>query len=550
MKNQFLHLAILWVSFGFMAACTGGSKTLDAPQWEEVTISFISSAAYDNPYTDIELHVEFVHSEGERIIRPAYWDGDGTWKVRFCSPFAEGRWEYISSCSDASNAGLHNQKGMLTSVAYQGSNPLIKKGLLRMSPGGRNVVHANGQPFLMVGDTPWALPFRGTTESVSIYAADRHEKGFNAALLMSLQPDKGAEGPRDRTSYDGFDVAFEDLADGHINQINVSYFQYLDQLVDTLVSYGIVPVYQPVFHGFGWKGLDLLGWDMVPEEYARYCRYLVARYGARPAMWLVGGDGNGMNPGVREGGEEIEQWDAYAQPAGIHYNPFDDYCPDYMRDDQCYHGNQSHQSASWLDFQWCQTGHDGNHLPHKVMKMYDNVPVKAVANGEPTYEAMNDPGRAAGWWQGHEAWLQFTSGGTMGHVYGAAGLWQWKLYPDEYWPDWANGKGMSWREAIKLEGSNYVGLFSKILSGYDITDIERRHDLAGGALLLAKPGKLYICYLPEGGSVTIPGIVQNVPYAWFNPKTGRRENPLMTLGETFITPDDNPWVLIVGEKRF
>jgi hypothetical protein len=31
---------------------------------------------------------------------------------------------------------------------------------------------------------------------------------------------------------------------------------------------------------------------VVPaDEYARYCRYLVARYGARPAIYLIGGDG-------------------------------------------------------------------------------------------------------------------------------------------------------------------------------------------------------------------------------------------------------------------
>ena len=550
MKTNLFYTCVLFISAIFMKGCIPGEPPVTAPQWEEISLVFYSTATYDNPYMDVDLVAEFTHTDGTTLSRPAFWDGDNVWKVRFSSPLAEGEWIYLTRCSHETDEGLHGQSGTLNCVPYEGDNVLVKRGLLRMSPGKRNVVHAGGLPFLVVGDTPWALPFRGTEETVTEYARDRQQKGFNAALLMTLQPDRGATGPRDRVSHDGFDVAFEDLVDGHITQMNIGYFKQLDKLVDILLDHGIVPVYQPVFHGFGWKGMNVLGWNMAAEEYARYCRYLVARYGARHAIWLVGGDGYGKNPGVKEGGEEIEKWDAYQQPTGIHYNPFDDYCPDYMQESQCFHGNKAYQAELWLDFQWCQTGHDGKHLPHKVMQMYDNEPIKAVANGEPTYEAMNQPDRAAGWWQGHEAWLQLTSGGTMGVVYGAAGLWQWKLHAEEYWPPWADGRGMSWREAMDLEGSTYVGLLGKILDGFDITDIERRHDMAGGALFLAKPGKLYIAYLPEGGTITIPGVTQNISYAWFNPKTGRRENPLMTLGETFITPTDDPWVMIIGEKRY
>jgi hypothetical protein len=53
-----------------------------------------------------------------------------------------------------------------------------------------------------------------------------------------------------------------------------------------------------------------------PAEYARYCRYLVARYGARPAIYLVGADGSGDEPQVSAGGKEIEHWDDYRQPTG------------------------------------------------------------------------------------------------------------------------------------------------------------------------------------------------------------------------------------------
>ncbi len=81
-----------------------------------------------------------------------------------------------------------------------------------------------------------------------------------------------------------------------------AYFQYLDQLVHILHQHQIAPILQPVFHGYGWKGLRVAGRTIPGDQYARYCRYLVARYGAAPAIYLVGADGYGKDPGVRPGG--------------------------------------------------------------------------------------------------------------------------------------------------------------------------------------------------------------------------------------------------------
>src|SRR5262245_20269985 len=102
--------------------------------------------------------------------------------------------------------------------------------------------------------------------------------------------------------------------------------------------------------------------------------------------------------------------------------------------------------------------------------MWRNEPVKAVANGEPSYENTGRPGRAAGWWQGHEAWSNLCAGGTMGVVYGAAGLWQWRLHGEE--PGHAPyflAEGTGWREALDFAGSTYVGLVRRILAGLPTT---------------------------------------------------------------------------------
>ena len=134
----------------------------------------------------------------------------------------------------------------------------------------------------------------------------------------------------------------------------------------------------------------------------------------------------------------------------------------------------------------------------------------------------------------------------MGVVYGAASLWQWKITPDEAgWTDWAS-QPKSWKGAMKMEGSEYVGHVSKALEGLDFADIEKRWDLAGGKPLLAKEGKLYISYLNEGSDLEIDGVPENMKARWFNPKTGVFTPGKKVRGKVFNAPSPDPWVLIIN----
>jgi hypothetical protein len=460
------------------------STTISAQPWREVELTLTAMQEYVNGYTDVEVWADFTHNDGTVLRRPAFWDGGRIWRIRFVSPRGDGRWTW-RSFSTAADAGLAGQTGVIVcEVGAPAANRFHRHGFWRMSPRGRNLIHADGRAAVLAGDTAWALPWRATHDACRVYAADRQAKGFNAALLMSVQPDMGARGPRERTADEGFDVGFEDLSDGHINQLNPAYFQYLDGLSAILAEHEIVAVWQPVFFGFGWKGLRVAGPVLPQAEYARYCRYLVARYGARPAIYLVGGDGSGREPQVAAGGEEVERWDAYQQPAGIHYRPH-------------IVANAS-QDAVWLDFQWCQTGHSGEHVPERVADMWRNLPVRAVANGEPTYEHGGRQDRAAGWWQGHEAWSNLCAGGTMGVVYGAGSLWQWAHRGDEPGQsDFFLAPGAGWREALNFEGSRYVGLVARILDGYPFTDMAPNWEATLGRRGLLVPGKFFLCYSEE-----------------------------------------------------
>ncbi|WP_044117638.1 apiosidase-like domain-containing protein [Alkaliflexus imshenetskii] len=522
----------------------------EVEQWHTYEITLSSTNSYDNPYTDVDVWAVFFNQAGDTLIRPGFWSGGNSWKIRFATPDDSSFWSWKSFSSNINDSNLHGKMGRIKSIPSKSTNRLLTNGLLEMSPVGRNVVHKNGQSFVIVGDTPWALPFRATIEQVQEYASFRKAQGFNTALLMVVQPDMDADGPSDRGVWEGFARGFFDLHKGHINQLNPEYFNYLDTLIDILIENEIVPVYQPLFHGFGWKGLRVLGNEVDSDEYVRFCKYLLARYGSKPAMWLLSADNDGKGPGIVESGLMLEEWDCYWQPTGLHYNPCSDFqapWADEIDHVRCFHYDKSYQDAEWLDFQWAQTGHSGVHDFSKVWRMYDNHPIKAVANGEPTYEGMGGGSSGLGWWQGHDAWMQLMSGGTMGVVYGAAGLWQWQVtYDEPGWDSWASQR-MSWRDAMKQDGANYVGLISRVFNDLNVRDIERRWDLnIENHPMLVKGKHLYIAYLPQGGVITIPQLADDMNYKWFNPVTGLFTNLNPTFGTiSFTAPEIKPYVLVI-----
>ena len=307
-----------------------------------------------------------------------------------------------------------------------------------------------------------------------------------------------------------------------------------------LVEHGLTPVLQPVFFGFGWKGLDVAGPVVPPADYARYCRYLVARYGAGPVVWLPGADGAGHEPQVEAGGRELEAWDAYEHPTGLHYRP--------------HHTSDAHQDAAWLDFQACQTGHAGDHVPDRLATMWTHRPVRAVMNGEPSYENTGRPGVAAGWWQGHEAWSNVCAGALLGVAYGAAGLWQWRLHPDE--PGHAPfflAAGAGWREALDFEGSTYVGLVGRILEGLPLEHAEPCWDVGLTTRGLLDPGVLYLGYSEHGGPWRLLDGAGRVPsrYWLVDPRTGRVTGSGATPpdGVPIAHPDDEPGLLLCLEEE-
>jgi hypothetical protein len=143
-----------------------------ARQWREVEIALTGPHVSD-PYLGVEIVVDFVHESGERVTRPAFWDGGRTWRVRFASTRPDGSWRWTVRAGPAVTPGT----GQLVSApAEPGDHPVFEHGFVTVAPNARAGRHANGSPWLVVADTAWAMPWRAILPDVETYAADRRDK--------------------------------------------------------------------------------------------------------------------------------------------------------------------------------------------------------------------------------------------------------------------------------------------------------------------------------------------------------------------------------------
>lgn len=413
---------------------------------------------------------------------------------------------------------------------------------MTMSPEGRSFAWSDGPPFFPVVDTAWALPWRATQEETRFYAQDRQSKGFTGALLMSVQPDTLAEGPEDRTLLDGFARGLSHLHEGRIKGLVPEYWSHFDRQILTLLEHGIIPFHTPLFFGFGWKGQGVIGWNADTHEARDFVRYLHARYGAWPGVWVVGADGTGREPAVEAMGVWLIENDASDQPRGIHYNPWQ----------PC----DAHLNEDWCHFHLCQTGHNGDHLPERVTHLAGRTPIRGTANGEPTYEGMGGGRFGCGDWQFWEAWQNLAAGGTLGCFYGAASLWQWKRDGEAAWGEWAAAP-YDWRGALNQPGSVFPGVLGRLLEGYDFADMRFSISRAHWKQCVEVPGRFALIWLPEGGPVEVEPWGVDTPWSAFEARTGKKaaqgkftrteENSYM--GVKLDLPKGEPLVVMAGEKR-
>jgi hypothetical protein len=329
--------------------------------------------------------------------------------------------------------------------------------MLRISASRRYFEHADGTPFFWLGDTWWmGLSDRLSWNGFQQLTADRKAKGFTLVQLVAGLVPYEESPPSDP----GFCNEGGCVWESSFQRINPRYFDAADRRIQYLVDEGVVPAIVGAWN-------ELLG-DLGVEKMKQHWRYLIARYGAYPVFWIVGGEvvdppesvAQQYSPrakaAIRRGWTEVAGFiratDPYHHPITVHESP-----PPWdvaLRDE------------SHTDFDLFQSGHYGwASIATAVVQMNLHYArptiIKPIVQGEIGYEKLGETHFED--FQRTAFWLSMLNG-AAGHTYGANGVWE--AYTGDRPLHRIRHSFLNWDEGMKLPGSYQIGLGAKLLRQY------------------------------------------------------------------------------------
>jgi hypothetical protein len=516
-------------------------------QWTAHELAFTSDRDRDDPFWDVDLAVELTAPSGRSFAVDGFWDGGQIWRARV-RPDEIGEWRWRSVASDRDDAGLHGRSGTFSCVAYEGPNPVYRHGPVSVAAGGRSFAHANGTPFLWLGDTVWNGLIRSSAADWEDYLATQRAQGFSVVQFFSTHWRGLGSDPDGQAAY---------CEDGRLT-VNPVFYQRLDPKVEAVARHGMLASAIVVLALYD----EEPGWSWPEEHLIRFARWLRARWGAYHMAWSLGGDGNFE-------GERAARWHeigaaVYAdrpEPL-VTMHPYGwSWVGDEFRD------------QAWLTFFVYQSGHSAEEPkirwlpegPHTTD--WRTPPPRPIINIEPNYEDHPSYGsgvrftaaevRRASYWS-----LLVTP--TAGVSYGHFSLWAW-----------ANEREPV-GQAIRRQAEYTVEPWWTVLDtpGARCMTILRRFIESGEwwrlrpaqHLLAEQPGDCdarrfvavartdsrdwTVCYIPGGEPLRLrPGVADSGSARWFDPRTGHwsAARPVDEPGgqQVFVASGDGDWVLDV-----
>lgn len=242
------------------------SFAADCERWGVYEVQ-LSGPATGNPFVGVSLSATFRQGEQE-IEVPGFYDGDGTYRVRF-SPPTEGRWTYETT---SNVEPLKDKTGEVTVSTATNDN----HGPVEVAHGA-HFAYADGTPYKPIGTTSYAWtsqPKELEEQTLKTLA----EAPFNK-LRMCVFPKWYSWNEVDPPRY-----AFQGTAPNQwdFSRFNPEFFRHLEKRIVQLGELGIqadLILLHPYDNG-RW-GFD----NMPPEACDNYLRYIVARLAAYRNVW-------------------------------------------------------------------------------------------------------------------------------------------------------------------------------------------------------------------------------------------------------------------------
>jgi len=532
------------------------------PCWQVAEIALQSGNRYTSPFRDVDVDVKFTDDQGSTLTRPAFWDGDTTWRVRF-APTHPGVWRYLTKCSDTGNRGLNGVSGKLVCTPYNGKLDIYRHGFVRVARDHRHLSYSDGTPFFWLADTHWLW------EKERFNASNRN--GWPSQF----------KGMVDRRVEQGFTVYQVELfgrwrssppggsAENGNQEIDVTHFQNdIDPKWKYLAERGVVVA----------TTLGILPKDVTVEQgaaEARMARYVCARYGAYPSAWLMFQECTANIRGQFPNEESRRIYMDVVKSVGSAYQAAD-----------CYHQPRTahsdsplvtaYRGESWLDLTLFQGGHFKSIETASYLDFY-NDPVRTMPQieGEANYEHLFEGSTE------NQSSLVTTDSmrekayhaiqcGCCGYTYGANGVWQ-ATWGDEQTGNQTVYGNTSWKTGIDLPGGQQLKYLKDFYTALPWTTLIPRPE-CDGYLQFAPALKLNVRPLMQSDAAANTVVVyysrcqpvavtirhlQQAPYAvrWLNPRSGEYSVVTASLTPDNGTwtcphqPDGNDWILVMAVEK-
>ncbi len=569
-----LVLPTLWLACAAPAAAEVSSPI---HAWEKQELTLTSTHSYNNAYVDVVVWVDLVGPDFHKRVY-GFWDGGRTFRVRLLAT-VPGNWSWTSG-SEPSDPGLAGKTGSFTAIPWteadKQANPL-RRGFLRPTPNGHALEQADGTPFIVIGDTWYAVGtnrFRwydddqerpiGANAGFKDYVRYRKAQGYNWVNVIAAFPNWLTDGkpwhlvmndPEKTTvrsawlefgtgsaknmdneggrpflfpgKVPGYEDAFPD-----VDRINPEYFKYVDRKIDYLNANGIVPFIEVSRRDSGLCWSKYYKW---PESYARFIQYVWSRYQANNTV---------LSPVHLDIIDETVSPDEYSNAIRIVKTRFG---PPPFGTLLSANANPS-TLENWGEDSWVTLHQTGNMREHDHYWYLTEIfqlrrPMPAL-NGEPYYAGYKDA-RGAGavnYSRGAEGGSErddrfvrscvygsFLSGGFAGHVYGAEGIWGADIEPSAPTHMW---DAFQWRSGAQVQHLRAFALsigkrYQELVPLADLVSPNKTHDTLsyeGWAYCARTQDKnLYLAYFEKGcPPARVRGAWLNSSYRaqWFDPRDG------------------------------
>lgn len=506
-----------------------------------------STAERGNPFTDVTVTAAFHAPDGRRLTIPAFFDGDGVWRVRF-SPDAPGDWSW-------------------SVTAYPADPELTAGGTIAVSPGDSrgNVVvtpdhhwglsFEDGSAALVFGDTVYNLfAMAHCGYDVDSFLRRRAEQGFTLLRVRvptsPFHPTKAYSTWQNRRCFAWEGVEQYPLFD----RFNLEWFATVDLVVRRCQELGLG--LELIMEAWGFEFPFNSRSVFTPEWEDLWLRYLVARYDAYPCVWVWTplNEYENYPHGKAVWSPEADRWllrvSALIEDTGCHRHIVAAHnAPTMPPFAQRFAA--APDRVPLIMFQEWGTFDDGEGwlvegIEESMQRSFEGWTGARVL-AEWGYERNPELDLDVPW---HEHMgVEHTRRGAWRAVFQASGL--------------IHGFENTWGPWCVLDsdqaGMNDLLVVRQFLGEVGFTTLQVVTGLFGAAesdprpghrvRVLANPSRsLVAAYLPVGGTLTVPDTLSSHRLEWYDPRTGKRAAGRLEGGRTAVPPaTDEPrddWVAL------